>query len=107
MSSELKIESIQVLRAIHLGKCKDSGPRVLKVTLDNEKSKWRIIKEAIKLRNSANWKNVYISPDLTRKEREHNKKSRLELKQRKDQGEKNLIIKRGRIVDRNPSDSKN
>ena len=50
------------------------------------------------IRECTSWSNVYISPDLTPKEREANRRLREELKNRKDAGEKNLMIKRGKIV---------
>ena len=59
-----------------------------------------ILKQATKLRKSSKWSDIYISPDLTPKERSHNKKLRDELKMRKDAGEKDLYIKPGKIVSR-------
>ena len=50
------------------------------------------------LRNSSSYQNVYVSPDLTPKEREINKCIRQELRRRKEAGEPDLIIKRGKIV---------
>ncbi|XP_065908959.1 26S proteasome non-ATPase regulatory subunit 10-like [Dysidea avara] len=55
------------------------------------------MKQASKLRATERWNNIYVTPDLTIKERETNKALKEELKRPKDNGEKNLIIKRGRI----------
>ena len=41
---------------------------------------------------------MYISPDLTPKEREINRQLHTELKRRKQAGETNLMIKRGKII---------
>ena len=56
------------------------------------------MKMATKLRKSQRWNTIYVTPDLTFKEREVNKALRDELKRRKANGEQNLIIKRGRII---------
>ena len=50
------------------------------------------------LRKSAKWQSVFISPDLTIKEREINRALHQELKRRKEAGEKDLVIKRGKII---------
>ena len=68
------------------------------VTLGDVSSKKNILKQATKLHNSTSWSNVFISPDLIPKEREVNKRLREELKSRKEAGEKNLMIRRGKIV---------
>ena len=56
-----------------------------------------ILRQATKLRVSSTWKKVYISPDLTLKEREQGKKLREELKKRKEAGEKDIYIKSGKM----------
>ena len=71
---------------------------MLLVTLGDALSKRNILKQATKLRNSTSWSNVFISPDLTPKECEVNRRLREELKSRKEVGEKNLMIRRGKIV---------
>ena len=43
---------------------------------------------------------MYITPDLTIKEREINRALHQELKRRKEAGEKDLIIKRGKIINK-------
>ena len=50
---------------------------------------------------------MYVSPDLTMKEREINRALHQELKRRKEAGEKDLIIKRGKIINRQAGDSPN
>ena len=98
--NELKIEGTKAVKAVRLGARKDNRPRLLLITMDCERSKWRILNQAAGLRSSTKWKEVYICPDLTAKEREANKKLREELKRRRANGEKNLMIKRGQIVER-------
>ena len=76
------------------------NPRPLIVKMNNMKDKWNIIKNAKKLRNGKNmgWRNVYLVPDLTQKEREKEKKLREELNKRRDRGEKGWQIKRGELT---------
>ena len=56
-------------------------------------SKMNIAKSAYQLHSIDQYDNVHISPDRTRQERESFRKLRAELKQRKDSGEPNLIIR--------------
>ena len=85
-------------RSFRVGKKQENRPRLLIVTLDNPASKHDILKCAPQLRNSAEYGNIYISPDLTQKEREVNRKLREELASRRRAGESNLIIRGGRII---------
>ena len=73
-------------------------PRLLLVVLENEDIKRQILARSPRLRQSDSWKTVFITPDLTRQEREEGKRLRDELKRRRQNGESNLIIKRGRII---------
>ena len=59
------------------------------------------------LRKIPKWQSVYVSPDLTMKEREINRALHQELKRRKEAGEKDLIIKRGKIINRQAGDGPN
>jgi len=70
------------------------------VELGDISTKRQLLRQATNLRKSTVWSNIYISPDLTPKERAHNKKLREELKARKDAGEKNIFIKHGKILSR-------
>ena len=74
----------------------------LYVEMGDISTKRSILKQATKLRKSSKWSNIYISPDLTLKERFLHKKLRDELKTRKNAGEKDLYIKRGKIITRPP-----
>ena len=47
-------------------------------------------------------KNIFISPDFTPQERAKNKQLHVELQRRKASGETALIIKRGRIISKQP-----
>ena len=69
------------------------------MTLTNSSARGQILKSA---KTSNTYKQVYISPDLTPKEREANKCLHTELHRRKEAGETNLIIRCGEIVSKSP-----
>ena len=64
--------------------------------------KWRVVSGSRKLSNSENFKNIFISPDLTRKQAEEDRKLRLKLKEIRIKGEvlDGVKISKGRIVGR-------
>ena len=64
--------------------------------------KWRVVCESPKLSNSENFKDMFISPDLTRKQAEEDRKLRLKLKEIRMKGEvlDGVKISKGRIVGR-------
>ena len=99
--TEFNVPKSSVTNVLRLGKPGGSKARLLLVTLSDEHHKRLVMKQASKLQATERWNNIYVTPDLTIKERETNKALREELKRRKDNGEKNLIIKRGRIVTKN------
>jgi len=96
--------TIPVKEAIRLGKKRLVKPRLLKVVLDSVRAKRNILTETGKLRNgNEEYKNIYITPDQSLKEREANRLLRAELKRRTDGGEQNLVIKNGKIVIKAPA----
>ena len=97
--SEFKIESLDISKSVRLGKQTEGKNRPLLITLtDNYARSHLLMRNAKTLRSSNTYRNVYISPDLTLKEREANKLLRQELFTRKQAGETNLIIRHGKIV---------
>ena len=93
----LKLE-VMVTKFFRLGKAAPDKIRPLLITTATVDSKLSILKSAYQLRSIDQYNNVYISPDRSRQERESFRKLRAELKQRKDGGEPNLIIRNGKIV---------
>ena len=88
----------RVTKSFRAGKVIPGKQRLLIVTLESEDSKWEIIRLAPQLRHSEAWGKVYLSPDLTRSEREESRRLREELKKRKENGETNLMIRNKRII---------
>ena len=90
--------NIHPTRSFRVGKKLDDRPRLLIVTLDSAETKIELLKMAPQLRYLTTWKRIYVTPDLSKKEREEGKRLREELAARRQTGETNLVIKRGRIV---------
>ena len=105
----MKCDEIIPKSVVRLGRPIPGRIRLLKLTLDSVTCKHKLLGSTKCLRekdgagNSIHgWSNVFITPDLTKEEREKkNKKLRDELKKRKeDEKNQNLVIYRGAIVDR-------
>ena len=96
--SEFKLDNIEITKFVRLGKQIEGKIRPLLVTLMDSYVRGHLLRNAKTLRNSSSHQNVYISPDLTPKEREINKLLREQLRRRKEAGESDLIIRRGKIV---------
>ena len=90
--------NVSVSRAFRVGRVDTSKNRLLIVTLDTPGVKQEVLKMSPQLRSSQRWGNIYITPDLSRAERESARKLREELASRRKAGENNLAIRRGRIV---------
>ena len=98
---EIGVKSVNVKSAIRLGKVDNKKHRLLKVVLDVKKDKHDILSNASKLRNNDRFSKVYISPDLTAKEREEDKKLRAELEKIREESKienKKWVIKNKKIV---------
>jgi len=90
---DAKLESV-----VRLGKRIPDKHRLMKVTVDSVSSKIQALRNAKRLRNTQHWKEVFVTPDMTPKEREKNKALREELKRRRDDGEEHLVIRNGEIA---------
>ena len=95
---ELNLPLTEVKAVVRLGKKIPGKHRLTKVTLDSVKAKRDVLANAKKLHDSESWKRVFITPDLSPKERQKNKDLREDLQRRMEEGEENLVIRRGQIV---------
>ena len=96
--------SPNISKAIRLGKRQEKA-RLLKITVSSESDKAAILRNVTKLhkeQNPENIKKLYVTPDMTKKEQEANKKLRHELKERNKDGN-HYLIKNGKIVQRRSS----
>jgi len=98
IEKELEVGRCDIVNMVHLGQSRNSRPRSLLVTLVSENLKWNVLRAVPNLHHSVCFSKVYQSPDLTPKEREVNRKLREELVKRRKDGEKNLVIRRGKII---------
>ena len=89
---------IKPTKAFRVGKKVDDRPRLLIVTLDSTDTKAEVLKMAPQLRHLSEWKKIFVTPDLSKKEREEGKRLREELAIRRQAGEENLIIRKGKII---------
>ena len=106
-------DDIEIQNPIRLGKRQlGNKPRLLKISVSDEKTKWNIIKNSQKLnQNGRRQHKIYINPDQTQKEREEYKKLKEELDRRTKEGEPHLKIERvgnkRQVVSRPPQDEPN
>lgn len=85
-----KIHNAQVVKAIRLGskrQDKMSKPRALLIQLESPHRKSEILSASKSLRQTDRWKNTYISPDMTRQQREENSSRGEKM------GKKELVIR--------------
>lgn len=92
---ETEIDTVQ-----RLGERRDDKPRIIILKMKKVADKRKILMSTKKLREDEQRKNMYITPDMSKKSREHNKKLRTELKERREAGEGNLIIRNGKIMEK-------
>ena len=89
-----------IVDARRLGLKSDSGPRPLKLVFNNIQTKRHVLTNAKRLRDSNDpvAKGLYINPDLTKRQREKENVLRNEMWKQRQSG-KNVIIKKGKIVE--------
>ena len=95
-----------ITKCYRAGRMNSERPRTLVLTLDSLDKKVQVLESAHKL-SRTEWRNVYIAPDRTQKEREVHKKLREELKRRKQEGEEDIIIRKGKIIKINIQETTN
>ena len=101
LTSHLQVRA-HISNAIRLGKKGGPKPRLLKITVESDGEKAAVLRNLTKLRTSSTpeqLKRIFITPDLTQREREANKVLRSELAERNKSGNQ-YKIKNGRIVRR-------
>ena len=98
--SHLAVESTPVVSStVRVGKKSESRPRPIKVTLERREDLILLLKKAKLLRQDENYRQVYLSPDLTKVEREENSRVYKTLKQlRTDNPGRKYFIRGGSIM---------
>ena len=102
MLNYIGVEDIQITHSCRLGRPSSTYPRLLRISVTDFRLKVLILRRAKRLKESDRWKGVYMMPDLTLKEREERKKLLGQLKIRKEAGEENLSIFKGKSIKKVP-----
>jgi len=102
MLHAIKCDDVSVQNMVRLGRYDSSQqtPRPMKVVLASDQQSNKILSLSKNLYGDRVYEKVYIQQDLTIKQREKRRELVRELKQRKAQGEANLIIVHDKIVTR-------
>ena len=104
----MKCEDVKAKSFVRLGRPIDGQQRLIKVVLGSVTNKHQLLGGTKLLRtkdgdgsSTHGWSNVFVTPDLTKEEREKNRLLRQELAKRKnDEKNENLVIYRGKITDK-------
>ena len=112
MFHEMDCDDVKVEKAFRLGKrlnqVIDEGekrrPRPLKLVLDSEHNRRKVLISAknLRLKEEGDWVNIVIHQDLTPMERAERKLVLEEMNKRRAGGEKNLVMFNGKIITRIP-----
>ena len=81
IKESLDLYDVKVRQVTRIGKKTEGKTRPILVEMENEKEKWAVVARAKRLREARNpeWRKIGVQPDMTRKEREENKKLRAKL----------------------------
>lgn len=104
----MKCQDVDIKSVVRLGKPLPGKKRLVKVTLDSVNSKHHVLGGAKLLRSKGErgeplhlFCNIFVTPDLTKDERERNAALRAELEiRKKDEKNINLVIYRNKIIDK-------
>ena len=109
MFQEVGTEEVQVQSVVRLGKrnTESAHPRPMKLVLNSVDGKVKLLQNAKTLRTKQDggWSKIFIHQDLTPRQTEARKPLVAELKQRKANGETDLIIYNGKVVKRRGASS--
>lgn len=95
----IESESNNIVKINRLRKINDNKSRLLRVSFDKSSIKKSVLEKAPKIREFAEkYGPVFLSPDLTKKQRILQKSLREELKEKKESGESNWTIKNWKLV---------
>ncbi len=90
-----KTEAVSAV--FRIGKVTSSKPRLLKVICRDTESKRALLSKSKDLRNKAQYRNVFLNPDMTPLQQALNKRLREELRARRNLGE-DVTIRHGKVV---------
>ena len=97
----LEIRETNVEEIFRIGKRENTRDRPIIVKFKNFKQKWDTIKKSKLLNRKEAFKTIRIYPDLTKTERIEERKLLEQLKKKKEEGEMDWTIRKGKLVRRN------
>ncbi len=97
IADHLEIEDFDPTECSRIGRIDSAKPRLLRFKCETMETKKEILKKAKELRRSNDYKYVYINADESYIQRKRGRELRMEMKRRKEAGEK-VVIRRGRII---------
>ena len=95
--NKISSHHIQFLGRVGIAR-QSNKERPYRICIEDNEARHKTFKGATSLKQTEEFKNVYIMPDLTRKQQEADKKIRDKLKELRSQGEQNVKIHKGDIV---------
>ena len=101
-----KLVKTDIASMFRVGKINEQVPRplIIKYTSAEIKSKYLRTSFDLKIKHCNEIKKIYASIDRTEKQREKHRKLVSELKKRKEEGEENIVIRDGKIIQSFPKD---
>ena len=93
--------SVDFEKATRIGRSRNGRSRLLRVRFQKTEDKFRILRTCKELRKHEEYKNVFINLDRTPLEQRIDKRLRDELIKRREGGETDLVIYKGKVVKRN------
>jgi len=100
LADKLGIPDMEPESTIRLGKKAANQTRPIRITMKSVEDRSAVLTKLKEMRvnKEESLKSIFITPDLSRKERERQKLLRSNLRERRGKGEKDLVIRRGRII---------
>ena len=104
MCVEIKDEDVENVVRIGERNMNSARPRMVKIMFRNQEVRRKVLKGGSALKNVEDQyiRNIYITPDYTPKQREEYNKLKRNLEERRARGERDLVIRRGKIVQSRP-----
>lgn len=93
------VDEVPISKAIYrLGRPRPDRARPIRVVGLDASDKANILRKSRSLKRDTNYGKIYVNPDLTPRQQKEAKELRDELKMRKEIGEDDIVIYRGKIV---------
>ena len=102
LKDKMSMDPPKITRVLRLGRYEQGKDRAIKVIFDTEEGRGKVFTRLNEMRRNKDQKieSIFMAPDLSESERSKRKGLRDELRRRKSEGEENLTIRRGRIVEK-------